>query len=703
MKAKKHLLSLLTLLWATTINATTLWTGEEAISWNDGIQVILSATEFSNAQVGDELRFNFVYTGQTDWPQVSLRDGNWQDLTHAGNINITASDDHVSYYLTPGMLEDLQQNGLLVTGIGYTLTSIELIAGNGGAGYEHAIWIGEKVIPNNWSGYVTLPATCFASAAVGKIIRLHYKDLQSGAQAILRTGSWQEMPDMPNFIQLSGEHSDITITADMLTELKSNGCIVQGISFTLTSVDIIGEEDLSKLQLSVPVVHQWLWTEGETPAFTVNITNPTTNDVNAHIVLNVKDDKNTKSYSMESTQAVASGGTLSYELNTADMAQLEPGFYNATILVDNEVARSFFFGYDPEHIVSAPDMQDNFAAFWQQAKEDLAAVDPQYTLTELTDKSTSKRKVYLLEYRSVSDTNGEGIARAYFAEPTAEGTYPAIIHYNGYDGGTYDPWCMGGNDNPGYVELIVSTRGQLINNRPPYTNTYGDWFVFGFDSEDHYYYRGAFMDAVRAIDFLCSREKVQQANIFAEGASQGGALTLAAAALGDGRLNAIAPAIPFMGDFPDYFQIASWPGNAANAKRIQLGMSEEEMYRMLSYFDMKNLATLISCPTYMNFSLQDNVCPPHTNWASYNNLQSTEKKYLTNPTLGHETSGSWWNEYNQFFTQHLKDPSGINQAETDHQTDGAIYNLQGQKLGTTKNHSVLPKGIYVVDGRKVVR
>ena len=75
--------------------------------------------------------------------------------------------------------------------------------------------------------------------------------------------------------------------------------------------------------------------------------------------------------------------------------------------------------------------------------------------------------------------------------------------------------------NPDYAEIIVSTRGQQINNRPPYANPYGDYFISGFDSEYNYYYRGAYMDCVRAIDFLCSRPKIQQLNIFAEGGSQG--------------------------------------------------------------------------------------------------------------------------------------------------------------------------------------
>ena len=100
----KNLLLMLALLWATTISAATLWTGEEPISWSGGGSVQVSAAAFADAQVGDELRLNFIFTGQTDWPQVSLRNGNWADLTHAGNILISASDDHVSYFLTTGML-----------------------------------------------------------------------------------------------------------------------------------------------------------------------------------------------------------------------------------------------------------------------------------------------------------------------------------------------------------------------------------------------------------------------------------------------------------------------------------------------------------------------------------------------------------------------------------------------------------------------
>jgi cephalosporin-C deacetylase-like acetyl esterase len=37
----------------------------------------------------------------------------------------------------------------------------------------------------------------------------------------------------------------------------------------------------------------------------------------------------------------------------------------------------------------------------------------------------------------------------------------------------------------------------------------------------------------------------------------------------------------------------------------------------------------------MAFGLQDPTCPPHTNFAIYNNLGSAEKHYFCVPTCGH--------------------------------------------------------------------
>lgn len=457
------------------------------------------------------------------------------------------------------------------------------------------------------------------------------------------------------------------------------------------------DDEFSKLVAEVPVTHDWLWISPDKPTITIDISNPSLDAAEASIQLLIKTDKRQFHSTQTKRQTVAGGMTAHIDFDL----DLEPGFYICTVLLNHEEATSFVFGVDPQDISSPPDYQPDFQSYWAETIEALGKVDGQYTMTEIPEKSTAKRKVYLVEMHSLPDQTGDVIARAYYAEPVAPGTYPALIKYNAYDGGTDTPKCMSGDDNPEWAEIFLSNRGQQINNRPPYVNPYGTWLTYGLDSEEHYYYRGAYMDCVRAIDFLCSREKVQQNNIFAQGASQGGAFTVAAAALASGRLNAIAIAIPFLGDFPDYFEIAPWPGNTINDKRQELGMSEAEMYRVLSYFDIKNLATLVTCPVYMNFSLQDNTCPPHTNWAAYNNLASGEKCYTVNPTKGHSPTSNWQKDYKNFFTAHLKSADAVNTVLAEPvqvSLDPLYYNMMGQSVG--KERPTTP-GIYIHQGKRV--
>ena len=682
------------------MGATTIWQGNEPINGSEGCSISIESSCFSNMQVADILRLSIIFTGQTKYPQISLRNGTWKDLAGTPGTGLEEGMTQVDYYVSQLMLDDILENGLIITGIGYTLTAVDIIDGKGAAGYEHAVWIGHTVFPSDWSVTQQLPGSCFVDAAMGKVLRLCYQDLRPGAEAILRTTNWNELPGMDKYAQLSGNHIDIPFNEEMLEELHKNGCFVQGIGLTLTSVEIINEEDQSKLQTNVPVVDDWLWFSPDVPRFRVNVANPTTETVNFDIVLRIADDLMTFYHDYSYSETLVAGETNGYEYSPDEA--WKPGFYHATVMVDGEAVRTFIFGYDASEMIVSPDMQADFNDFWNTAKAELAQIEPQYTLTELTDKSTSKRKVYLLEMKSVPDGTGEGIVRAFYAEPTGPDTYPAILHFCAYDSGG-GLWIPGGDDNPSQIDVVVSTRGQSINNRPPYTNEYGDWFTYGIGDKDTWYYRGAFMDCLRALDFLLTREKVQPQNIFAEGASQGGALAIAVAALGDGHINAIAPALPFLGDLPHFIELVMWAANVVRGHQQALGMSDAEINAMLSYFDTKNLATLVTCPVLMDFSLQDSSCPPHTTWAIYNNLSSSEKRYVLNPAIGHEIGETWVAELYSFIDSHLKsDVSGIRTLRTDSRlSDEAIYDLHGVRHDGTL--STLPRGIYIQHGRKIVK
>ena len=243
--------------------------------------------------------------------------------------------------------------------------------------------------------------------------------------------------------------------------------------------------------------------------------------------------------------------------------------------------------------------------------------------------------------------------RGYYCEPQDGQKHPVILHFYGYDtaGSKAKCECPSGGSSQ-YAEFYLSHRGQYLNNRPASTGNPGveedciniydsDWFAYHFGDKDSYYYRGAFMDVVQAVRFMATRETSDMTKLYAEGSSQGGALTYAAAALSDYTFSAIAANVAFLGDYADAWEIGGLAMEIS--KRCQGSMSKEEVLTFLSYFDTKNLATKISCPVMASSGLQDGVCPPRTNVVPFNNLKTPadQKDYIFGPEMGHDYPKGW--------------------------------------------------------------
>ncbi|HEV2121976.1 MAG TPA: acetylxylan esterase, partial [Chloroflexota bacterium] len=149
-------------------------------------------------------------------------------------------------------------------------------------------------------------------------------------------------------------------------------------------------------------------------------------------------------------------------------------------------------------------------------------------------------------------------------------------------------------------------------------------------------------DCVRALDFLAAQPEVDQSRIGLTGGSQGGALTLAVAALDPQQRARVAMAdVPYLCHFrravdvasqPPYTEIAvycrAWPGR------------EAQVFRTLSYIDNMNLAERITCPVLMNVGLQDVICPPSTIFATFNHLTTSTREMKVFPYNGHEGNPS---------------------------------------------------------------
>ena len=295
--------------------------------------------------------------------------------------------------------------------------------------------------------------------------------------------------------------------------------------------EVVVEPDLSLIEQTILVTDDWIFS-GK-PSITFRVKNPNEASVRVEAKMRISTDQKQEVEIVTDSVDIAGNSTKEFVMTTT--SDLAPGFYRAVCWVNNKTARSFFFGIDPFDIVSAPDKQADYDAFWTTTKNQLAATPMDAVLTEITDHSSATRKVYLVEMKSIADglTGDPVTIRGYYCEPQDGQQHPVIMHFYGYDtqGSKSKCECPQGGTSQ-YAEFYLSHRGQYLNNRPASTknpgitedcvNIYGDWFAYNFGDKDGYYYRGAFMDCVRAVDFMASRPTSDMTRLFAEGSSQGG-------------------------------------------------------------------------------------------------------------------------------------------------------------------------------------
>jgi cephalosporin-C deacetylase len=242
------------------------------------------------------------------------------------------------------------------------------------------------------------------------------------------------------------------------------------------------------------------------------------------------------------------------------------------------------------------------------------------------------------------------------------GKVPTIVQYHGYSGSKDVPashlhWAL-----QGFNVFAVDTRGQ--NGDSPDNNLYLNGSAVGFmtkgiDDPQTYFYRFAYMDCVRAVQFVSSLPETGP--IILNGKSQGGGLTLAVAALAK-EFNPLAamPDVPFLCHFERAVEVFSTGPYQELVNHWKVRPSQvEQHYRTLSYFDGLNFAPRITCPVQMSTGLLDTTCPPSTNFAVYNHLGSAEKEIKVYPFNNHEGGGNRHEEEKyRFIRNYLKDYSG---------------------------------------------
>lgn len=429
------------------------------------------------------------------------------------------------------------------------------------------------------------------------------------------------------------------------------------------------------------------------PLNTLKLTNNGISSVSFKLNINVRSaSKDSIQYSQHDlTLAVGESKTIQHELVNPN-----PGFYRYYLdLTDGNVIRNKVIrqiGYNPDQMNIALDAEPDFDSFWNLAKAELASVAPMYKVTYKQTSGT--HLIYDVEMKSIKGKTIKG----YLSVPNKTGKFPAIVISFGYGVTATIP-----DRNDDYVAFAYNIRGQGIST--DYTRT-DDFFVNGLTDKNTYYYREAYMDALRAVDFICSRSEVDTTKIFAEGESQGGALTYVIAAL-DSRILAASPRLPFLADFPVYYnikekvnEIDEWPMYGLKQYMSKYNFPSATLFRNLSYFDLKNFARKIKCPILMCVGLQDATCPPSINFAAYNMVKQP-KEYVILKTNGHYSSPSFisykdaW--YQKIINNMKTSVKEIKINDFDNQIHTSVYEKKLKIENTTG--SPLHLTVYSVDGK----
>jgi cephalosporin-C deacetylase len=293
-------------------------------------------------------------------------------------------------------------------------------------------------------------------------------------------------------------------------------------------------------------------------------------------------------------------------------------------------------GYDPQ----LPEPAD-LDQFWEQTLAETRAhdLDP---VIERADSPLVAVESYDVSWRGFGGDPVKGWLHLPARAVRGEAPLSAVVQYQGYGGGRglviEDVfWAAAG-----YAHLVMDTRGQgsgwSVGDTPDPAGSapaQPGYMTRGITDPADYYYRRVYADAVRAVEFMRGIDGVDAARVAVSGASQGGGLSLAVAALADG-VAAVMPDVPFLCDFRRATQIALTDPYLEIVRYLAAHRDHHDTaFATLAYFDGAVLARRAAAPALFSVALMDETCPPSTVYAAHN-AYGGPKEIIAYPYNDHE-------------------------------------------------------------------
>lgn len=282
---------------------------------------------------------------------------------------------------------------------------------------------------------------------------------------------------------------------------------------------------------------------------------------------------------------------------------------------------------------------EDFEEYWEKALQEMWQVDARVEWIPAGFR-TPFAECYDLFFTGVK---GARVHAKFILPRERRGKIPAILMFHGYTDYSGE-WsdklqyaaagfavaaldCRG---QGGMSEDVGGVKGTTVNGH----------IIRGLDGdEEDMLMRNIFLDTAQLAGIVMDMPEVDETRVGVTGGSQGGGLSLACAAL-EPRICRTGIQYPFLSDYKRVWDMDLAINAYAEIKTYfrqfdPLHEREKEIFEKLGYLDVHHLASRIRGKVLMAISIMDNVCPPSTQFAVYNNLVC-EKESVLYHDYGHE-------------------------------------------------------------------
>ncbi|MCB1276116.1 acetylxylan esterase [Prosthecobacter sp.] len=315
----------------------------------------------------------------------------------------------------------------------------------------------------------------------------------------------------------------------------------------------------------------------------------------------------------------------------------EPGFLQLRV-TSGKASAMAAAGYDPLELKPSMPVPEDFDAFWNAQKAELAKVPMKSTLTPVTSPSKAV-EAFDVQIDCVGKPVSGYFGRFKGAKPKS---LPAILHVHGAGVRSSNLGSVSWAANEGgMLSLDINAHG-LPNGKPKEfydalaAGELKDYRTAGNKDRETVYFKGMFLRLLRALDFLTAQPEWDGKTLIVYGASQGGFQAFAAGGL-DERVTFFCAGVPAGCDHTgsQANRIAGWP------KLVPLdaeGKADPAALQASRYFDNVNFATRAQCRgAVVTVGFIDTTCPPTSVYAAYNAL-TLPKAIHTDVLTGHTST-----------------------------------------------------------------